>query len=818
MLDISNFLYEEPADKIQMNALLSERTLTPNTKITQDHNYRFRGKELMNMNLYEYTAMILEKVKKNDEDDIVVTGAGRKRLQGYDYDRDHPHYSTKIQVLATKWSIPCIAGKSFPCWPSNKKDNAKQKRWAEMVAVTFIPWGKETTNIDCSYKNIVKILRCWKNGTKIERLRYQLVYNMSKGMQVQHSIYKLYAEYRNQSAHCWSKDDQILANDNGRDLCEDIMFSEYNLDTFENLQNLPSYVEAKEFVENSTKLIDLIPKPNTTQTIQFQNHSVGNLTNIIFNLKHHENVSETITTPWDSIPFNGTTTEPISLSEEQTQAKDYIVRQYQNNKQVLIILHGGPGTGKSTTVNAILDELPINSSLCCAPTGIAATLLKNGKTINSLLKIPPSASSLPKIKEPQLLQLQIIFKNVKLLIIDEISMVDYSMMYRIHARLQQIYNNLLPFGGISIVGCGDFYQLPPVQGQPWQNTFLVSTNAKKNDLVFLKSQELMEKFLMIDLKVQNRSKDEQHNKNLNICRQNNTNALNVLKSYQTLSRDDSIFFSESTMLVCSNEERQAINIKRGKLLSLQIGHPLIAWKKPPASRNLASSDVIDNIYQNYTASWHYFIPLAPAIILQNFNVNLCIANGTSGLLHSLMLNPLFAEEDETRIRNAAPGTIVVIHPPECVNIELNSVLHSKMSPNWPTDAKLAIDGKLVVPFTLQDSLDKTEIKIQKTTYSFQSFGFDLSFAVTFHKSQGQTMGNVVLDVRKAPKLLGILSFASFYVGLSRVRSGSNIRLLPYNDQKSINYLCKLKPNPKINEWLQKYKPIGENSFVKIYQK
>ena len=54
------------------------------------------------------------------------------------------------------------------------------------------------------------------------------------------------------------------------------------------------------------------------------------------------------------------------------------------------------------------------------------------------------------------------YQNVKVVIIDEISMVGNKLFHYVHKRLQEITTRPLPFGGISVIAVGDLFQLRPV--------------------------------------------------------------------------------------------------------------------------------------------------------------------------------------------------------------------------------------------------------------------------------------------------------------------------------------------------------------------
>ena len=72
-----------------------------------------------------------------------------------------------------------------------------------------------------------------------------------------------------------------------------------------------------------------------------------------------------------------------------------------------------------------------------------------------------------------------LLKYLKLVIIDEVSMVDSVLLYKIDMRLQEITQKNVPFGGIAVLAFGDLMQLPPIMGrnvyeEPLSDEFLLT--------------------------------------------------------------------------------------------------------------------------------------------------------------------------------------------------------------------------------------------------------------------------------------------------------------------------------------------------------
>lgn len=130
-----------------------------------------------------------------------------------------------------------------------------------------------------------------------------------------------------------------------------------------------------------------------------------------------------------------------------------------------VFLTGEPGAGKSHTVNAFVAFLRSHgiSVAVTASTGIAATHI-GGMTIHSWSGIG-IAKSLTRSEVSEIASRDKLARRVKdarVLIIDEISMLDGHTLTMVDAVCKKVRALPLPFGGLQVVLVGDFFQLPPV--------------------------------------------------------------------------------------------------------------------------------------------------------------------------------------------------------------------------------------------------------------------------------------------------------------------------------------------------------------------
>lgn len=163
--------------------------------------------------------------------------------------------------------------------------------------------------------------------------------------------------------------------------------------------------------------------------------------------------------------------QPLFLNQAQQDAERKILSG-QN-----VFLTGAAGVGKSFLLRHVIKALKAKYSLCkgepvavCASTGIAAHNLE-GRTIHSFAGIGfgegGQKNVLEKVQRSS--RATASWRNVQVLIIDEISMLDSNIFDLLDFIARTIRNCEKPFGGIQVVLCGDFAQLPPVSmSQKWK--------------------------------------------------------------------------------------------------------------------------------------------------------------------------------------------------------------------------------------------------------------------------------------------------------------------------------------------------------------
>jgi len=146
-----------------------------------------------------------------------------------------------------------------------------------------------------------------------------------------------------------------------------------------------------------------------------------------------------------------------------------------DDEPIRLIVSGQGGTGKSQVIKVLSSKISQEfdnelAVIVTAPTGLAAYNV-HGTTIHRALCLPVEhgkPSDYNRLNQEQLTTIRATLRNLKLVIIDEVSMVSSITLLYIHMRLTEIMYTDEYFGHISIVFFADFLQLPPVKvNQPF---------------------------------------------------------------------------------------------------------------------------------------------------------------------------------------------------------------------------------------------------------------------------------------------------------------------------------------------------------------
>lgn len=168
-------------------------------------------------------------------------------------------------------------------------------------------------------------------------------------------------------------------------------------------------------------------------------------------------------------PFLGYDTLEKAIEDCKATSQAEVVARILNGENVFV--SGPAGSGKSTVValvNSILEDKFKNHFIVAitASTGLAASNI-GGKTIHSWsgLGIYDGQLSQRGKMDNEALGIYRAESNLKyadLLVVDEVSMLHAYYLDNVDTALKRIRKNDRPFGGVQVILMGDFMQLPPI--------------------------------------------------------------------------------------------------------------------------------------------------------------------------------------------------------------------------------------------------------------------------------------------------------------------------------------------------------------------
>ncbi len=163
-----------------------------------------------------------------------------------------------------------------------------------------------------------------------------------------------------------------------------------------------------------------------------------------------------------------------------TAAQRSVIRAVQAGTSLFFT--GPAGSGKSVLLRELIRRLPSATTAVTASTGIAACNI-GGITLHSWAGLGKSGLDLPAVEVAATIKRRReVFgrwMNTRVLIVDEISMVDGDMLDQLNAVAKAVRSSSAPFGGLQLVLVGDFYQLPPVSSRGEKKPFAFQSKAWK---------------------------------------------------------------------------------------------------------------------------------------------------------------------------------------------------------------------------------------------------------------------------------------------------------------------------------------------------
>ena len=158
----------------------------------------------------------------------------------------------------------------------------------------------------------------------------------------------------------------------------------------------------------------------------------------------------------------GARIDEVTLNAEQKQAAQLALRGES------VFLTGAAGVGKSYLLKYVIQQFEQRKPgagrvAVTASTGIAASHIQ-GATLHSFAGIGMGKGPQEKLVDKVLGNAAAVarWRTVETLIIDEVSMLDSNLFNALEAVARAARGSAAPFGGVQLVLCGDFYQLPPV--------------------------------------------------------------------------------------------------------------------------------------------------------------------------------------------------------------------------------------------------------------------------------------------------------------------------------------------------------------------
>jgi len=412
-----------------------------------------------------------------------------------------------------------------------------------------------------------------------------------------------------------------------------------------------------------------------------------------------------------------------NLTEEQTIAYKLFLQ----GKNILVT--GQAGTGKSFLIKKIVSycEKTNKNFAVTAMTGSAAFLI-NGKTIHSWGSLGVGDKSAFSYAESILKTWpkKVKWQRCKVLIIDEVSMMNASFFELIEHVARLVKSSDKPFGGIQVILLGDFYQLPPVSKGIEDNRFCFESD-RWVDVI-------NEKIVLNEII---RQKDPSFQKVLSEVRTNNLSqeTIDIINSRVGIEPDLSIGIIP-TILYSTKKSVDKMNKQEFDKLA---GDEVIEYETTYEILSERTSKIKEIEYEKYKQ----FIDSE-----NNYEKTLFLAVGAQVML-------LKNIDQEKGLVNGSRG-VVIGFDDNCLPMVkfCSGEIHTIHYHDY-----------------LYEISNVTQLIAKQIPLS-------LAWCTTIHKSQGQTLDSVKINIGR-----GIFEYGQTYVALSRARNLEGLYIEDFDEKK-----------------------------------
>lgn len=456
----------------------------------------------------------------------------------------------------------------------------------------------------------------------------------------------------------------------------------------------------------------------------------------------------------------------MPLNSDQTAAFEAVKRG--DN----IFLTGPAGAGKTHLIRHIVEWARSEKKkvAIAALTGCAALLLGFGaKTLHSWSGIGLGRDSVDTLVASirKVNSVKQRWRGTHILIVDEVSMLTTELFEKLDSIGRAIREKNAPWGGIQLILCGDYFQLPPVVKG------ISGESLSAGRFAFESPKWIEAKLIPVYLKRIERQTDSEFQTILNECRLGCPSAttIRILETRKGLDWKSQLI--RPTLLFSKNADVDAINEKNlaalQKPLFTYTATTLIVAPDPSADTHdpYPTPDEIERYVSRLDNDAPYMTTLtlcvgAQVMLVTNLDVEAGLVNGSRGVVVDI------------RAMDNVP------------------IVQFKYGAPVPIESKLWVSNDNV-------RVVRSQIPLR------------VAYAITIHKSQGSTLDCALVDIGSST-----FEYGQAYVALSRVRNLESLyiwNLVPSRIRAHPTVLTFYESLEASTAALSEAKPLVENELI-----